>query len=166
MRKRTKKAFNDYNDYHDRGFMKWATAYAMDELVKGIDQNHREALQDIPLLPQMTEREIDDILSLSYFKDQPIKIQLNQKDTFGRPVEFVEGSFEGDFHGSHFIIEEEQIYWEDIRNVQLVEKNKWSDFSISEKSDKKIKKESTADTAGKEISFEKNEFDQTGSWSE
>ncbi|MDN6626964.1 MAG: hypothetical protein L0K82_07090, partial [Pisciglobus halotolerans] len=90
MRKRTKKVFNDYNDYHDRGFMKWTTAYAMDELVKGIDQNHCEALQDIPLLPQMTEREIDAILSLSYFKDQPIKIQLNKKDAFSRPVEFVE----------------------------------------------------------------------------
>ena len=50
--------------------------------------------------------------------------------------------------------------------MQLVEKNKWFDFTISEKSDKKTKNESTADTARKEAFFEKNEFDQTGTWSE
>lgn len=29
-RKRTDKVFEDYNDYHDRGMVKWVTAYAMD----------------------------------------------------------------------------------------------------------------------------------------
>lgn len=42
---RTKKEFEDYNEYHDRGFMKWVTAFAMDELTKGITLNHREAMK-------------------------------------------------------------------------------------------------------------------------
>ena len=166
MRKRTKKIFKDYNDYHDRGFMKWATAYAMDELMKEIEKNHHEALKDISLLPQMTEKEIDDILSLSYFKDQPIKIQLNKKNVFGRPLEFIEGAFEGTFHKSQFIVEEQQVYWEDIRNVQLVENNKWYNNSVSEIADKKTEEALLADTIRKEIVLEKNEFDQTGTWSE
>ena len=37
MVKRTKKTFTDYNQYRDRPFgLKWATAYAMDDLMKGV----------------------------------------------------------------------------------------------------------------------------------
>jgi hypothetical protein len=56
-RKRTDKVFEDYNDYHDRGMIKWVTAYAMDELVKSISAGKAEAVKDIPILPQMSPAE-------------------------------------------------------------------------------------------------------------
>ena len=59
--RRTPKTFRNYNAYHDRGMMKWVTAYAMDELVKGIDQNRIE--QVLLTLPEVTTE--DDTLGES-----------------------------------------------------------------------------------------------------
>ena len=58
-RKRTEKVFEEYNDYHDRGMVKWLTAFAMEELAKSISIGKEEAMKDIPILPQMSPLEID-----------------------------------------------------------------------------------------------------------
>ncbi len=51
-RNRTEKVFEEYNDYHDRGMVKWLTAFAMEELAKSISVGKEEAMKDIPILPQ------------------------------------------------------------------------------------------------------------------
>ena len=41
LRIRTEKVFEEYNDYHDRGMVKWLTAFAMEELAKSISVEKR-----------------------------------------------------------------------------------------------------------------------------
>ncbi|WP_242703965.1 hypothetical protein [Candidatus Enterococcus moelleringii] len=40
--------------------------FCLDELVKGIEKNRAEALKDIPILPQMSQQEIDEALTEAY----------------------------------------------------------------------------------------------------
>ena len=92
---RTEKVFEEYNDYHDRGMVKWLTAFAMEELAKSISVGKEEAMKDIPILPQMSPIEIDTALAESLQKNRPVSIQLNQKDHFGRQTESIVGHFRG-----------------------------------------------------------------------
>ena len=85
MVKRTKKTFTDYNQYRDRPFgLKWATAYAMDDLMKGVLENEAWATKEVVGLDLMNREEIDAILSESFLYHKPISLQLNTKDEFGR----------------------------------------------------------------------------------
>ena len=127
---RTKKEFSDYNDYHDRGFLKWVTAFAMEELTSSIEKNHEDATKIIPLLPQMTQQEISDVLKLAFLKTKAVSVQLNKKDALGRPMESIDGFFSGNFHDEELMIDDISIFWEDIRHIQLVETKKWSSFDI------------------------------------
>ena len=92
---RTEKVFEEYNDYHDRGMVKWLTAFAMEELAKSIAVGKDEAMKDIPILPQMSPIEIDTILSESIQKSCLVSIQLNQKDRFERQTESIVCHFKG-----------------------------------------------------------------------
>lgn len=63
MVKRTKKTFTDYNQYRDRPFgLKWATAYAMDDLMKGVLENEAWATKEVVGLELMNRKEIDTML--------------------------------------------------------------------------------------------------------
>lgn len=49
-RRRAEKVFEEYNDYQDRGMVKWLTAFSMEELTRSISAGKDEALKDIPIL--------------------------------------------------------------------------------------------------------------------
>ena len=129
-RKRTDKVFEDYNDYHDRGMIKWVTAYAMDELVKSISAGKAEALKDIPILPQLSPAEIDAALTEALKKNRRVSIQLNQKDSFGRQTESIEGFFKGYCGEDEILIGEEWLALDSIRNVQVLQADKWSSVAV------------------------------------
>ncbi|MEI1232479.1 MULTISPECIES: hypothetical protein [Enterococcus] len=128
--RRTKKEFLDYNEYRDRPFgLKWGTAFAMDELVKGIDENAEDALKDLPPQSQMTREEIDQVLLQSFLYRQKVTIQLNTKDEFGRYRENIEGVFLGECDEDEVTIDDTQIPWQDIRHIELKQEEKWSHLS-------------------------------------
>lgn len=129
-RRRTDKVFEDYNDYHDRGMIKWVTAYAMDELVKSISVGKEEALKDIPILPQLIPAEIDEILAEALKKNRRVSIQLNQKDRFGRQTESIEGLFKGYCGEDEILIGEEWVPLDRVRNVQILYQDKWSRVAV------------------------------------
>ncbi|CZR06977.1 hypothetical protein [Trichococcus ilyis] len=129
-RRRTDKVFEDYNDYHDRGMIKWVTAYAMDELVKSISAGKEEALKDIPILPQMSPTEIDAALAEALKKNRRLSVQLNQKDSFGRQTESIEGFFKGYCGEDEILIGEEWVALDSIRNVQVLQADKWSSVAV------------------------------------
>lgn len=162
MVKRTKKSFLDYNEYHDRPFgLKWGTAYAMDELVKGIKENEAWATKEIAALELMNREEIDVILSESFLYHKPISIQLNTKDEFGRFLDPLEGQFLGEAYDDYFVLNDQQIFWSDVRHIEIKKEVKW--FSIdyfsnpNSSSNSKIKKESKIEN---EIEIVKNEYYQ------
>lgn len=124
--RRTPKTFRNYNAYHDRGMMKWITAYAMDELVKGIDQNKREALKNNPQLPQMSRVEIDEKLTEAVELGRPMSIQLNEKDQWGRQSDSIVGLFFGFLPGGKIKVADHWIHLEDIRHIHVLNEGKWS----------------------------------------
>ena len=125
-RKRTEKVFEEYNDYQDRGMVKWLTAFSMEELTRSISAGKEEALKDIPILAQMNASEIDEVLAESLQKNRPVSIQLNQNDYLGRQTESVVGYFRGYIAGNKILINDQWVPLESIRNVQLLQEQKWS----------------------------------------
>lgn len=130
-RKRTRKEFREYNEYHDRPFgLKWGTAYAMEELVKGITINETYALKDNQVFEQMDQGEIDLILSYSMLYSKEIEIQLNLRDEFGRFVDPIIGTFQGEAYEDYFVMNDQKILWSDVRSTELTNSKKWSQIDI------------------------------------
>ena len=130
LRIRTEKVFEEYNDYHDRGMVKWLTAFAMEELAKSISVGKEEAMKDIPILPQMSPIEIDKTLAESIQKNCLVSIQLNQKDRFGRQAASIVGHFRGYLTDNKLLIDNEWILPESIRNVRILNDEKWSNTHV------------------------------------
>ena len=129
-RNRTEKVFEAYNDYHDRGMVKWLTAFAMEELAQSISIGKEEAMKDIPILPQMSSFEIDIALAESIQKNRLVSIQLNQKDRFGRQTESIVGHFRGYLAENKLLIDTDWILLESIRNVHILHEEKWSNVHV------------------------------------
>ena len=126
LRIRTEKVFEEYNDYHDRGMVKWLTAFSMEELTRSISAGKEEALKDIPILAQMNTTEIDEVLAEALHKNRPVSIQLNQKDHLGRQTESIVGHFRGYLTDNKLLIDNEWVLPESIRNVRILNDEKWS----------------------------------------
>lgn len=140
-RKRTKKVFHEYNEYHDRPFgLKWGTAFEMEELTKGITRNSDYALKDNQVIEQMDQEEIDLALSQSLLYSKEVEIQLNLKDEFGRFVDLVIGIFQGEAYEDYFVMDEKKILWNDVRSVKLTNTKKWSQVEMFDTSISSIKK--------------------------
>lgn len=120
-RKRTKKVFVDYNDYHDRPFgLKWGTAFSLAELTKVITEGQEEALNQVKELPIMSRLEIDEVLQYAFLKSKPISIQLNIRDDNQNLLESIVGKFEGIADDECLYLGETEIAWESIRNIAIV----------------------------------------------
>lgn len=121
MEKRTKKEFQNYNDYHDRPFgLKWGTAFALDELTKVIKHNKQKANINIKDLPLMSRHEVDRVLQEAFLKTKKVSIQLNSRDEYDNLKENIVGQFQGLSDGKYLYIEKSYIQWESIRNVQII----------------------------------------------
>ncbi|HAQ2240602.1 TPA: hypothetical protein IX512_000786 [Enterococcus faecium] len=159
MVKRTKKIFRDYNVYRDRPFpLKWGTAFAMDDLMKGVRKNNQEALKINKLMPQMTRAEIDDVLAEAFLTSKEIELQLNLRDDIGRLIDKVSGKFLGEAYEDYFVLANQTIYWEDVRKVKIKETNKWFNVSLFEQ--EKRSESVTDEELSEEISLVKDEFFQ------
>lgn len=131
--KRTKKEFRDYNAFRDRPFgLKWGTAYAMDDLMKGVRANEEYALKSNAAKPQMSREEVDSILSESFLRHKEVMLQLNIIDEFGRLVDEISGYFLGEAYQDYFVLNDQNIYWEDIRHIKIISPEKWFDIDIFE----------------------------------
>lgn len=128
---KTRKNFVPYNEYEDRPFgMKWATAYAMDELVKGIQSNHEDAAKLTIPLPEMSRTQIDVVLQEAWLRHYPVDIQLSLKDKLGRYLDHIVGWFNGEANYDFFVVSQKKILWEDVRHIELVKEKKWFDFDL------------------------------------
>ena len=159
--KRTKKAFLDYNEYHDRPFgLKWGTAFAMDELMKGVKENEAWATKEVAALELMNREEIDVILSESFLYHKPVSIQLNTKDEFGRLLDPIEGLFVGEAYEDYFVINDQQIFWTDVRHVEIKKEKKWFDIDYFRNKGSPSKIEEKKKKREPEIEIIKNEYYQ------
>ena len=129
-RTRTEKVFEEYNDYQDRGMVKWLTAFSMEELTRSISAGKEEALKDIPILAQMNTTDIDEVLAEALLKNRPVSIQLNEKDYLGRQTESIVGYFRGSLTGNKVFVNNQWISLESIRNIQLLQEEKWFQIHV------------------------------------
>lgn len=159
--KRTKKAFLNYNEYHDRPFgLKWGTAYAMDELMKGVKENEAWATKEVAALELMNREEIDVILSESFLYHKPVSIQLNTKDEFGRLLDPIEGLFVGEAYEDYFVINDQQIFWPDVRHIEIKKEQKWFDIAYFRNKGSPGKIEEKNKKYDSEVELVKNEYYQ------
>ena len=109
----------------------------------------------------MNREEIDTILLESFLYHKPITLQLNTKDEFGRFLDPVEGQFLGEAYEDYFVLNEQAIYWTDVRHISIKEDEKWFkvDYFQDEEAirNKQIKKERNIE---EEIKLIKNEYYQ------
>ena len=110
--------------------VKWATAFSMEELTRSISAGKEEALKTIPILDQMSTAEIDEVLGESLQKNRPVSIQLNQKDSLGRQTDSIVGHFRGYITGNKILISDQWVSTESIRNVQLLQEQKWIQINV------------------------------------
>lgn len=137
MVKQTKKEFKNYNDFHDRPFgLKWGTAYALDDLMKGVRANEEYALKSNAVKPLMTREKIDIVLSESFIKNREITIQLNIVDEFGRLIDEISGHFTGGSYQDYFVLNNQVVYWDDVRHIEFRQVRKWSDVNLFEDNQK------------------------------
>ncbi len=122
MSKRTKKEFENYNDYHDRPFgLKWGTAFAIAELSALIVKTQSAALKDNKEYPLMSRFELDEVLQEAFLKSKQISIQVIERDEKGNLQDNIVGHFYGFSDEEYLYINEEGILWESIRNIALME---------------------------------------------
>ncbi len=159
MVKRTKKSFLDYNEYHDRPFgLKWGTAYAMDELVKGIKENEAWAIKEVAALELMNREEIDVILSESFLYHKSVSIQLNTKNEFGRFLDPLVGLFLSEAYDDYFVINDQQIFWSDVRHIEIKKEQKWFDIDYFRNKGSPSKVEEKNKEIDSEVELIKNEY--------
>ena len=144
---RTRKEFSEYNEYHDRPFpLKWGTAFAMEELVKGIKDNEKNAIKSVKSFDQMAREDIDEILSEAFLKNKKVSIQLNTRDNMGRLLENIEGGFYGEAYEDYFVCEDRGIKWEDVRHIHIMDQDKWYEVSMFDLSPKRKSGKHVADS--------------------
>ncbi|EFU07507.1 hypothetical protein HMPREF9516_02912 [Enterococcus faecalis TX1302] len=84
MVRRTKKEFKPYNDYVDRPFeLKWPTAFPLGELQAAIKETNDYHSREIERLPQLSQAQIEHLLSRSIKQNKVLEIQLNSLDEYG-----------------------------------------------------------------------------------
>lgn len=124
-----KKEFKDYNNYHDRGIMKWQTAFALGELTAQISEGYRESTLNIDRLPQQSLTEIETTLEQSIRYNKILEVQLNELDELGRVKESILGNFRGMAELDVAIVGDNYIELSDIRHIKIHDFRKWSDVS-------------------------------------
>ncbi|MDK6233030.1 hypothetical protein ACX3VT_07025 [Aerococcus sanguinicola] len=121
------KHFTDYNAYHDRGFhLKWRTAFALDELVQGIEGNIKEDQKDNAKEAQMSARAISQVLYQAYVYQRPVEFQLNRYDQLGRISDKRQAYFNGLWDARGLWLDGDFYPWEDLRHIRLLPYQKWS----------------------------------------
>lgn len=157
MVKRTKKEFKNYNEFHDREFgLKWGTAYALDDLMKGVRANEEYALKNNESRPQMSRQTLDSVLSEAFLHNKEVTIQLNLLDEYGRILDDLSGHFKGEAYQDYFVFNDQIIDWDDVRNIEIVTHSKWFDLDMFESSEKNKKPSTTSS----EMILEKDDYYQ------
>ena len=94
------------------------------------DAQARPAAPAIPILAQMNTTKIDEVLAEALQKNRPVSIQLNQKDSLGRQTDSIVGHFRGSLKGNKIFINDQWISLESIRNIQLLQEEKWFQIHV------------------------------------
>lgn len=113
--------------YEDRGMMKWMTSFILPEHSKALNNFKEEREKIINQKPQMDGSEIERILETARLKSNPVSIQLEILNRDGNYGDDVNGMIRG-FDELGIYIDDQKVHYDEIRNVELYNRPKWSKF--------------------------------------
>lgn len=128
--------------------------------MKGVKENEAWATKEVAALELMNREEIDVILSESFLYHKPVSIQLNTKDEFGRLLDPIEGLFVGEAYEDYFVINDQQIFWPDVRHIEIKKEQKWFDIDYFRNKGSPGKIEEKNKKYDSEVELVKNEYYQ------
>ena len=111
--------------YKDRGIQKWRGMFLSEHTSELAKEEKRT--EEVPRLPQQSQKEIEYYLERSMQHNKVLSIQLNELNDFGSTKHHVEGVFRGFVDLDTVMINEEYIQFADIRHIQMKDFQKWSD---------------------------------------
>jgi hypothetical protein len=129
-------------------------------LVKGIKENEAWATKEVAALELMNREEIDVILSESFLYHKTVSIQLNTKDEFGRFLDPLEGYFLSEAYDDYFVVNDQQIFWSDVRHIEIKKEEKWFDIDYFRNKGSPGKIEEKNKKYDSEVELVKNEYYQ------
>lgn len=124
------KYFEEYNFYHDRGIMKWQTAYSMEELTARIVFNHQKALEDFSNLKKTPTKEKEQLLKQALENHQRLSLQTTIRDEFGKRGALISTYFLGAI-GERLFFSFGELTLEEIYHLQLEENLRWFEKKAS-----------------------------------
>lgn len=129
-------------------------------MVKGIKENEAWATKEVAALELMNREEIDVILSESFLYHKTVSIQLNTKDEFGRFLDPLEGYFLSEAYDDYFVVNDQQIFWSDVRHIEIKKEEKWFDIDYFRNKGSPGKIEEKNKKYDSEVELVKNEYYQ------
>ncbi|APT18281.1 hypothetical protein LA20533_02870 [Amylolactobacillus amylophilus DSM 20533 = JCM 1125] len=106
-----------FKNYQDRGMKKWAGFYLSDHTQK-IEQEEQQNNKVIKSRPIQTAEEVGMLLFQAFENHLEVDIQLKQVDVNGVIPASIVG-FVGGYQQDNVVINDQQIKFEDIKNIQI-----------------------------------------------
>ncbi|MGC6769152.1 hypothetical protein [Enterococcus sp. LJL51] len=114
-----------FQEYKDRGMLKWQGMYLSEHTAELAKEQQKEQ-HIIKRKPTMTETEIQEILAAAYKYQQTIAVQLDMRDTENNYFEDITGIISG-FDELGLYIDTTSIPYEAIHHVEIIPFKKWSE---------------------------------------
>lgn len=112
------------DQYRDRDMKKWAGFFLSEHTAEQDKIQKRLHYVNLPK-PQMSEREISEILQLASVKNMTVAIQIEAVDSNGNYYDDIIGHLKGS-DSLGFYVGNGKVHYDEIRNVELVDHLKWS----------------------------------------
>ena len=113
-----------FSQYQDRGIQKWL-GFMLSEHTAQIISRKQEIKKITPQKRQMTDNEIGQIFEFAFNNNRQVVVQLEMTDTDGNYFENTVGFING-YDDLGYMIGDEKIHYDEIRNVELFNFKKWS----------------------------------------
>lgn len=114
-----------FSQYQDRGIQKWM-GFFLSEHTAQIEAEKNRLSKTIPQKRRMTENEIGQIFEFAFNNNRQVVVQLEMTDTDSNYFEDTIGFING-YDDLGFMIGNEKVHYDEIRNVELFDFKKWSD---------------------------------------
>ena len=110
------------HDYIDRGMIKWQGFYLSDH-TSALNAEHetKDKILQREVLPQMTVKEITDVINKAIVKNKTVKVQTNKCDSNGIFKSPVVGKISGYMGDTLYINEDNSSKISLIRNIFIVD---------------------------------------------
>lgn len=113
--------------YEDRGMLKWMTGFFLSDHTAAMQKDIKERYRVNEQKREMDGEEIEHVLNKARVKNLPVAIQLNNLNTELQYYDDIIGMVKG-FDELGIYIDDKNVLYDEIRNVELYDWHKWSDL--------------------------------------